>query len=418
MKRLYLAAFVLLALSMSTSQIVNSSSVANVQATSTSLNRTVYLEPSYQVYVDQVSIPDSSPNFNITFDVFSSNSLFSVNAYGPSNQSLNIITFTNTTAGTFTFQVNTSGISSFTLITVLDEMTFVTGNFTAFVDFYPSDGDYSASTTIYLPSGAQLLSYTDQTFANSTSNGIWLLNGQKVLAPTSNSTVGSVSYEGNFSLIMADSLSRSIDITPSAIFVQDDLLLKNIGNTLVTSASFTLPSEATGITVRDSIGYFTFSTNNHTINFDLRARLYPNERADFTIQYTLPLSDMLKNENGVNILTSSVLPSWVNMPVTNASVSIQMPAGSSNAQLQGGQIVPGYRLTANSQYTLLTPYTNQNFTLIYTTSSTIAPYYGIIILAAIIIAAIVSASAYRLRLKRKTTPQKPAPPAVADKKKP
>jgi hypothetical protein len=397
---------------------VNSLSFTNVQTDNVTLNRVVYIEPSYQVYIDQVNVPISTADFNISFKVLSEESVFSVNAYGPNNETLGINTYTNLTSGVFTFQVNTTGATSFTLITVLDEMNFIIENNTAFVDDYPiTDNNYSASTTIHLPSGAQLVSYDDTSLSNSTSDGNWILSGQEALVP-SNSSLSSISYTGSYYFYLADSLNRVISITPSSILVQDNLLIDNIGNTELTSASFTLPSDATGISVSDSIGSIPFVNSNQTISFDLRARVYPNEKSDFLIQYSLPLSDLLKSENGVNTFSSTVLPSWLNMPAANVSLSIQLPAGSSDAVLQGGQIIPGYRLTAEANFNQITPFTNQNFVLTYTTTSPLAPYYGIIILIAIAFVIIASFSAYYIIKRRRAAKQIAASPNTDSKQKP
>jgi hypothetical protein len=51
-------------------------------------SRTVYLEPSYQVYIDEVSLLPPTASFNISFRLLDATDVYAVYAYGPQNETL------------------------------------------------------------------------------------------------------------------------------------------------------------------------------------------------------------------------------------------------------------------------------------------------------------------------------------------
>jgi hypothetical protein len=390
------------------------------------IDRTLNVEPSYLVYVDNVALPSNgATNFNITFQVFSQSNLFSVVAYGPGNQTLSTaITYTtsNVSWSNMTVTVSTGGATSFTLYTVLDGLIYnLGGNYSALVNFYPTvDTPCSATTTVYMPPGSHLFSYTDTSINNSTSSTGTTLSGSKDLVPT-NSSLGTLLYSGNFQLLEVESLDRLMEVTPSAILVQDTLTFLNIdsiyGDTRLSAINLTLPENASGISAEDSIGALPSTQSNQSVAVTLRNTLYPDAYVQFTLVYSLPVSSIISSSNGRTIVSSEVLPTWLNMPVRAASVTILMPSGSSDPQMSGAQFTTNsYHLTAVANYALLTPFTNQQFTLSYVASS-IGPYTGQILIIAIIAVIVIAYVIYRLKWAKKTpSPAKTPPPATAAKK--
>lgn len=401
--------------------IPNSQLVASQQ--NPTVNRTLYIEPSYLVYVDNVVFPSSGvPGFNITFQVLSQSCFLSANAYGPSNQTLGTTaTFSNSSLSytNMTISVNAAGVTSFTLYTIIDGMTFNFGNYTAFVNFYPTVNTPSAGTTaIYLPSGSQLVSCSDNSLSNSTTGTV--LSGSKDLLPT-NSSLGSVVYAGNYQLLEVESLGRVMEITSSSILVQDTLTLQNIdniyGSTKLSAIQFNLPQNASGISVIDSIGYLTSTQANNTISVALRNTLYPASNVAFTLIYSLPASSLISSSNGRTVVSSNVVPEWLNMPVRDASVTLLMPYGSSDPQMTGANFTTyQYHPAAVANYSLLTPFTNQPFTLSYV-ASPIWPYLGQILIIVVVVAIVALYVLYRIRWAKKASPPaKTVPPTTTAKK--
>lgn len=351
-------------------------------------NRTVYIEPSYQVYIDEVTIPSPATSSNVTFNLFSTSEVFSVNAYGPTNQSLNTTIYSESPAGSYmieyTIGVDTSNTQTFRLVTVIHGLNLVIGNNTAYVDFFPVlDQNYTTTTTIYLPQGSTLLSYSFPYLSNYTTGERPAISGSVEMTP-SNNTLGVVQYSGNFAIIEADSMNRMIQITSSEIQVKDTLNLRNTGNDDITNFTFSAPVGAYNLKAMDTVGYLSLSQNSSLVTVTTRQSIGYNVGFQISILYSLPLS-VLKSENGKTAFSSDILPDWLNMPVSNASLTILLPLGSSNAQIVGGQIVPNWISTgAIVSASLLTPYTNQMFSLTYSPSA-FMPYIGQIILAIIIV---------------------------------
>jgi hypothetical protein len=389
----------------------------------------VYIEPSYQVYVDNFSIPSSLTSFNVSFSIFSENAnVYSIYAYGPQNQPLQTIPYWDSTNLTYTVNINTTGVNGFRLLTILHNMAFSYTNVTVYVNFFPIvNNSSSASTSIYLPTNAQLLNYSEILLSNSTSGEKVVISGSKELPP-SNESFGTIVYSGNFSFIEADSLSRVIKITPFAILMEETMRVINSGSSNpLTNITLNVPEGATDLKAMDTIGYMDFVQSGQNITVNTRLPIYYGEYCEFTFLYSLPSSSLIQISEGKSVISSNVLPDWLNIPAKQVFLTIFMPSGSSDAQMVGGQITEKEgSLVANASYLLLTPYTNDVFRLSYT-SSPFAPYIGPVLLIIIIVAIVVGVFLYWKYKKGKkevapppTTPSptKPPPKPLEKKKVP
>jgi len=390
-------------------------------------SRTVYLEPSYQVYIDEFSLLPPTGSFNVSFKLLDALNVYAVYAYGPQNQTLKTRAYWDSTGKIYTVNVNTTDVNSFKLLTVYHGMAYYYDNFTTYVNFFPIvDSSSSASTSVYLPLGAQLLNYDESYLSNSTSGERTLISGSKQLTP-GNASFGAVDYSGNYSLIEADSFSRTIKVTPSAILMEETIKVRN--SDLYTSLSKVIlnaPKDATDLKVMDTIGYLGFTQSGQTITIDIRSKTYPNEYCEFTLLYSLPSSNLLQIVDGKSVISGNVLPEWFNMPAKQVSLTVLMPPGSSDAQMVGGNITEkGGSLVANTSYIFLTPYTNEAFSLAFT-SSPYASYMGPALIIVIVVVVIAVALLYRKFKKGAKevvpspvvpSPTKPAPSPPSEKKK-
>lgn len=392
--------------------ISTQATLSQVNTGSPAANRTVFMEPSYQVYIDEVSIPNPAISSNVTFNLFSTSEVFSVNAYGPANQSLNTTIYSESPAGSFmikyTINVDTTNTQTFRLVTVIHGLNFIVGNNTVYVDFFPVlDQNCTTTTTIYLPQGSTLLNYTFPNLSNYTSGGRSTINGTVKMTP-SNNTLGVIQYSGDFAITEANSVDRMMQITSSEMQVKDSLNLKNIGNAQITNFNFTAPVGASNLKAMDTVGYLSLSQNGSLVTVATRESISYNEGFQISILYSLPLR-MLTSENGKTVFTGNILPDWLNMPVSNTSLTILLPLGSTDAQIVGGQIVPNWISTgATASASLLTPYTNQMFSLTYSPSA-FMPYIGQILLAIIIILIAIFLVIHFIRGRKKATTAKPLP---------
>ena len=390
------------------------------------IRRTVYLEPSYQVYIDEVYLPAPATSFNVSFRLLDALNVYAVYAYGPQNEILRTRAYWDSTSKIYTVNVNTTDVNSFKLLTIYHEMAFDTGNFTTYVNFFPIvDNSSSASTSVYLPAGAQLLYHDESYLSNSTSGERVLINGSKQLTP-SNASFGAVIYNGNYSLVEAHSFDRTIKVTPSAILMEETIKVRNSGSTLLSKVTLNAPKDATDLKVMDTIGYLEFTRSGQTITVDIRSKTYPNEYYEFTLLYSLPPSSLLQIVDGKSVISGNVLPEWFNMPAKQVSLTVLMPPGSSDAQIVGGNMTEkGGSLVANTSYIFLTPYTNESFRLVFT-ASPYTSYMGPALIIVIVVVVIVVAFLYRKFKKGAKevvpspvvpSPAKPAPPPPSEKKK-
>jgi hypothetical protein len=426
LRQSYIAVIFLLMLIVCSMQVVSSQTAQDFAVLAEpKCSRTVYLEPSYQVYIDEISLPTSFSSFNVSFLLLDAINVYGVYAYGPQNQTLQTSAYWNSTSHTYTVNVNTTDVNSFKLLTIYHEMALSIGNFTVYVNFFPIvDNASSASTSIYLPAGAQLLYYDESYLSNSTSGERTLISGSKELTP-SNDSFGTVVYNGNYSLVEADSFSRVIRITPSAILMEETIKIRNSGiYTLLTNVTLNVSKGAIDLKAMDTIGYLNFNQSGQTITVFTRLEVYYNEYFEFTLLYSLPPSSLMQIVDGKSVISGDVLPEWFNMPAKQVSLTIFMPPESSDAQMVGGQITEKEgSLVADASYVYLTPYTNEVFSLSFTPSP-YASYVGPALIIIIIVAVVVGAFLYRKFKKgaKEVTPPpaapaKPAPPPPPEKKK-
>lgn len=360
------------------------------QLQSVSFSRTIYVEPSYQVYIDDVALPGPSAAYNITFLLPTVGVVFEAKAYGPQNESLVVTRVpqltNNTYNGNLTFTVDTTGLMTFKLVTIVQGMTYNLGNFSALINFFPIvDSAVNASTAIYLPTGSGLVSYTLSSLSNSTSGPRPMISGTALIEPN-NSTYGIVTFSGSFSTVAATDLQRTIRVYPNMVEFSETVTLINTATTSFYYVLLDAPSGAAGISARDTIGALGASVSGGKVNVTLRGTVRQNEKVQFTLTYSLPTS-IIKSEGGRSVVSGSVLPAFLNMPCDAANVTVIMPTWSASPQMEGGQVVDRYYgPVASAGFSGLTPYSNKAFSASYVPPSLTAQ--TIFIMAAIALAAI------------------------------
>lgn len=383
------------------------------------LTRMLYIEPSYQIYIDDVTLTQPSNSYNITFLLPTPSVIFEAKAYDPQNQSLAITQIPQTTNGTYngnlTLSVATSGFSAFRLVTIVQGMTYAIGNFSTLINFFPIvDEAADAATTIYLPLGSSLISYSLTSLSNSSQAGRSMIFGTRLLEPL-NSTYGVVTFSGNFSTVAADSLLRTIRIFPTYIEFSETMTLVNAATTPLSTVILNTPSGGAGIAAWDTIGALQTSVSGSTVTVSLRNYVYHNEKVQFTLAYSLPTS-VIQAEGGRSVLAGNVLPDFFNMPCSSANVTVIMPTWSSDPQIQGGQVIERYYgPVASVNFTGLTPYTNQAFRASYVPPSMTTPIVSAIAIAVLVIA-ILAAIVLKWRFFPSKQEDKPQVPTKGDAK--
>jgi hypothetical protein len=379
----------------------------------------LYIEPSYQVYVDDVTLTQPSDSYNITFLLPTPSVIFEAKAYGPQNQSLAITQTAQTTNGTYngnvTMSVQTSGFSAFRLVTIIQGMTYALGNYSTIINFFPIVDEYADATlTIYLPSGSGLIYYSLTSLSNSSQAERPTIFGTRQLEPL-NSTYGIVTFSGNLSVVAADSLLRTIHIFPTYVEFSETMTLVNAATTSISEVILNIPSGASGIAARDTMGALQTNVSGSTVTVSLRGTVYHNERVQFTLVYSLPTS-IIRAEGGRNVLAGDVLPDFFNMPCGSATVTVIMPTWSSEPQIQGGQVMEMYYgPVASANFTQLTPYTNQGFSASYLPPSFNTPTVSAIA-AAVLVVAIIAAIIMKWRFFPSRKEDKPQAPTKGDAK--
>lgn len=382
-----------------------------------SMSRTIYVEPAYQVYVDEVALSAPSSSHNITFLLPTPGVIFEAKAYGPQNQSLAITRWAQTTNNSFngnlTLSVDTSGFTTYRLVTIIQGMTYNLGNFSTITNFFPIvDEAVNASTTIYLPSGSSLISYSLASLSNSTQGSRPMVFGTMSLEP-GNSTYGIVTFSGNFSTVAAVDLHRTIKIYPTLVEFSETMTLINTATSYFWNVVLDAPAGATGITARDSIGVLATSTSGSKVNVTLRGIVYQNEKVQLTLVYSLPTS-VIKSEGGRSVVSGYALPDFLNMPCDAVNVTVIMPTWSTSPQMAGGQITEKYYgPVASASFSTLTPYTNQAFSASY-----VPPSLTTQAVSAIAAAALVAVGVAALALKWRFSGKQEALPAPPKKEAP
>jgi hypothetical protein len=383
-----------------------------------SISRTLYIEPSYQVYIDDITLSEPSSTYNITFLLPTPGVIFEAKAYGPMNESLVVSRLAQVTNNTFngnlTLSVGTSGFTTFRLVTIVQGMTYNLGNFSTIINFFPIvDKAVNASTTIYCPLGSSLLYYSMASLSNSTQSARHMIYGTMSLAPWT-SNYGIVTFSGNFSTVAAIDLHRTIRVYPTLVEFSETMTLINTATTSFSRVLLDVPAGAAGITARDAIGTLQASISGSKVNVTLRGIVYQNEKVQFTLTYSLPTS-IIKSEGGRSVVSGSVLPDFLNMPCDSANITVIMPTWSTSPQMDGGQVVERYYgPVASASFISLTPYTNQFFNASYVSPSLTTPTVSVIAavaLVVIILAALIVKSRFFSDNKEAlpASPQKEAP---------
>lgn len=387
------------------------------QLQTVSMIRTIHVEPAYQVYIDEVTLSAPSSSHNITFLLPTPGVIFEAKAYGPQNQSLTITRWAQTTNNTFngnlTLSIDTSGFTTYRLVTIIQGMTYNLGNFSTLVNYFPIlDEAVNASTTIYLPSGSSLVSYSMASLSNSSQGSRPMVYGTMLLSP-GNSTYGIVTFSGNFSTVAATELQRTIRVYPAFVEFSETMTLINTATTYFFRVILDAPAGAAGVTARDTIGALEASMSGGKVNVTLRGIVYQNEKVQFTLVYTLPTS-VIRSEGGRSVISGDVLPGFLNMPCDAANVTVIMPTWSTSPQMPGGEVVERYYgPVASAGFTHLTPYTNQAFSASYVPPSMTTQTVSLLAAIALVVAAVVAlALKWRLSGKQEALPasvQKEAP---------
>ena len=417
---LTMALMLMLALSIPWAGAANPSQLQTV-----SISRTLYIEPSYQVYIDEVTLSEPSSAYNITFLLPTPGVIFEAKAYGPQNQSLTVSRTAqmtnNTYNGNLTLSVDTSSFTTFRLVTIIQGMTYNLGNLSTLINFFPIvDEAVNASTTIYLPSGSSLVSYSMTSLSNSTQSPRSIIYGTMSLEPW-NSTYGIVTFSGNFSTVAAIDLQRTIRVYPTLVEFSETMTLINTATTSFSKVLLDVPAGATGIAARDTIGALQTSISGNKVTVTLRGTVYQNDKVQFTLVYSLPTS-VIKSEGGRSVVSGSVLPDFLNMPCDSANVTVIMPTWSTSPQMEGGQVVERYYgPVASTGFISLTPYTNQLFSASYVppsfTTQAVSAIAAIALVIIILAALIVK---WRFFSEKQedlpTSPQKEAPKQVQKEK--
>lgn len=419
MQNLRQATILAMVLTIALAATIHSAAAATpTQLQNSQVTRTIYIEPSYQVYVDEVSATSPAEYYNITFILPTAGVVFEARAYGPQNQSLAVAkvpqTTNNTYNGNTTITVHTSGLSSFRLVTIIQGMTYNFGNYTTLINFFPVlDDGGEASTTIYLPRGSALVSYGLTSLSNSSQGDRAMVFGTMSLEPLQ-STYGTVTFSCNYSTVVAISLQRSIRILSTSVEFSETMTLANAATTPISTVTLPLPSGASGIAARDTIGALTSSTSGGTVTVSLRANVKHSEQVQITLTYNLPLS-IIKSVGSRSVLSGDVLPEFLNMPCDSASVTVVMPTWSSDAQIVGGQVYQRYHgPVATAHFEKLTPYTNQAFDASYIPPSlstqTLSVIAALALVVIIIVAVLLKRRFFPAAVGSKSTAQASEPP--------
>ncbi len=390
------AAFVLLSLMVA-------SCVPFVSSTESTMQRYVYLEPGYQIYVDDYSLEAPAGNFTISFKMSSIYYLYSVRAYGPDNQSLSISGNWSSTDSHFDVTVLAGDLTSFRVITILHGTTVYASNYSTPINFFPSvNASLSATTTVCLPVGSELLAFNETGISSLTIDGKTFLSGSIQTTPGA-FTYSNVTYNGKFDLVALQSFDRVFEVSASGIHVSEHFKFMNVGNVKVENVTFEVPAGATNLHAYDLIGDLpvTFGVSNYTVT--LHARILTGELATFTLEYGLPSSSISISGNTIS-LSGNLLPEWCNLLVRQLNLSIIMPDGSSNAVAQGGTVnTSGGKLVASFSNVSLSPFFNDPYSLSFSYSPVSSISWGVILVVLLIVAA-VAYLAYRIFRRPKAAP--------------
>lgn len=404
-------AFILLSLiAVSCAPVVNSAEA--------SMQRQVYLEPSYQVYIDDYSLGAPAGNYSSVFKLSSSYNIHSIRAFSPDNQSLQVTGMLDYATHLFTVTVHAGELSSFRLVTILHATTIKSENYTTPINFYPSiNGSIAATTTVYMPLESTLLAVNDSSITSSVVGNRTLLTGATITTPNA-TTFNNVTYNGTFNLVELQSLERVFKVTSAGIGVSENLEFINVASTRAENVTITIPTGATNLRAFDSIGNLATSVNGTEMTIKFHSKINIGELAAFTLYYDLPASSLSVSGNAISV-AGNLLPDWCDFLVSQLNLSIIMPEGSSNAVATDGVVnASDGKLVASYSAVILSPQFNKPYSLTFSYSPVSSISWALILVAVLVIAvaAYVAYTVLRRPKAAATKPQaeqskNPAPPS-------
>ncbi|MEJ5292005.1 MAG: hypothetical protein WHS82_00175 [Candidatus Methanosuratincola sp.] len=387
---------------------------ASASASSSSVHRTIIVEPYFQIYEDQFELASAQGNYTVSFVLPYPQSLYSVKAYGPEHSELPVYVSWDETRGNLTLLVETNGASSFRLKTILHyTTTHSNSTYSTFLNLYPAvEEELAASLVLFTPSDSVLVD-TPENLTSSSIDGKQALIGTAVLGPSAayNATI---KYTGTFELIEISALEHRISVGQNTVTVNDSLRLVNLNTSTINKVTFRLPEGASLVKVYDSISYMEYTLNGSELTVNLRTRLLPTEKTSFTVVYELPAASALESHAGKTVLSGDFLPYWCKYLVRNLVLVVELPMGSSEVSAPGFEITSGSSsIECRAQATDVTPHSGVTYSVSFVPAPVSVPV-GTIAFAAILLAATLAVIAYFM-IKRKRDLQKPpaqpAPPS-------
>jgi hypothetical protein len=390
----------------------------SVSSTDATVQRYVYLEPGYQIYIDDYSLAAPAGNFTIDFKMGSVFYLYSVRALGPDNQSLSISGNWSSTDNSFTVIVQAGELTSFRVITILHGTTIYSSNSTTLisnystpVNFFPSvNASLSATTTVRLPYGAELLAFNETGISSSVIDGMTVLSGSIQTTPSSH-YYSNVTYNGTFDLLAIQSLDRTFEVYATGVHVSESFKFMNVGNVKSESVTLALPAGATSLRAYDLIGNLpmTFGTNNVTIASTQGYSPASSPSSHLSTTCRSPLSRLAATRS----------PS--RQPAARL-VQLPRPPGEPLGRDAGGQLersgagravnTSDGRLVASFSNMSLTLSFNHDYSLSFSYSPVSSIGWGVILVVIIVIAA-AAYLAYRIFRRPKGAPAAESVPAQA-----
>lgn len=208
------------------------------------------------------------------------------------------------------------------------------GNYSARLPLYP--GLYrnisSISVDIQLPEGSELLSISsDKEFMNHTSEEqVKLIHHSEDISELTSSDV-IVEYtppENDLPLIDCEYLEGGINVFPGRLEMEDTYIIINRGNAF-SEFNVSLPSEASNIRARDSVGPLDVDDNcteeSGVIGIEPRSVVYQGYRWEFTVKYEMSYERYINTVEGSKALEYTT-PSF-HYYIKDHRVRVTLPKG-------------------------------------------------------------------------------------------
>ncbi|MDI9643627.1 MAG: hypothetical protein QFX35_00215 [Candidatus Verstraetearchaeota archaeon] len=372
-----------------------------VSASASSVERTIIMEPYFQIYEDHFNLLSPTDNYTISFVVPYSQCLYSVKAYGQDNSSLEVEWVYQNETSNLTLLVHTNGQTSFTLRTILHYTTrIVNESYYTTVNLYPcAEGELSAALTLFLPSGSTLVDYPESLSLTHV-DGRPALIGGRVLTPfeASNDTIA---YNGTYQLVEITNLERRIEASASGVLVTENVQFVNLNFSIMKNFKLTLPEGASLLRVYDSIGYMNYTLENTSLYVALRSIILPSEKSSFTIVYQIPASNAYQHENDKLVFSGSVLPEWCPYLVNKLNTVISLPGGASQVEGIGVTLVDkNSTVEGRIAATDITPYSDFSFSISFIPPPYTIPSGAIVLVSLVVMIAVIMLIYIRVLRKR------------------